>query len=697
MADNNINKWRETSRFKDLLNPTQSTSAPWAVDVAEHLKQYAQSIGLKLPQLDEQLQEDDSDSSTETEPSNSPTSVDFAQAAYIIQGSTTVYSRKVENLYSLVSSTANNLNQLKNTNGNTKQGNNNEDNDNDNDNNGGSDHDSDLFNIDDVDLMLTLDDDDDDDTNDQQQQSISENEKTEKGDDPTRLQEVPPMLKQNVNIGMTGVNLDRANYKLRTAFTHPSGALITDGCPEVDENLDIAPLRLSFQPQPQQQDEEDDISPPVDYDDDDNDNNGGDDDDSPPLISQTCESDGNALAPMVQPDATDMDVDNKNSEYLEEEEDELNPFELRDPHEESYMKRPLKVGRPFRRFPERGPKLCGFLCKRSSIAGNDESDDVSLMVDGVVGRVPRNDSLTSYVCVPAARPHVQAIVRRRRRLKADKCKGGKKLKKLKRLLDIQGEGGSDDGDEFDYDDDYDVQVTRGAGDGLPGNEQIQHLNEVLLFDNDDDNMDMFNNTGIIDNGDDDFGNGTVDMPFGGGNEFELLASNYEETCRKYVNETAKIWEDLVKDERLVERVEEWSTRIHPVLEREEQRDEFDIHACGELLIDRMKTKGRHARLNMSDFVDEKEKFQVCRLFLASLQLANDCRVEIVRDGNENAHVSNPVFTLLDVEDEGSGEGNDAVGTPSGGMKTHPKQSRITTPLRERRRPLQVRLNTNADT
>jgi len=73
------------SRFHHLLQPIRDLSKVWNIEIAEELEKYIEEVS--------SLSFDTQDGSRK---------LNFAEAALLIQGSTAIYSRKVEQLYALV-------------------------------------------------------------------------------------------------------------------------------------------------------------------------------------------------------------------------------------------------------------------------------------------------------------------------------------------------------------------------------------------------------------------------------------------------------------------------------------------------------------------------------------------------------------------------------------------------------------------
>ena len=73
------------ARFKRFLEPLRDLAQNWNIDVAKDLEEYLQELEGLAVTFD-----------------GGKTTLNFAEAALLIQGSAVVYSRKVEYLYSLI-------------------------------------------------------------------------------------------------------------------------------------------------------------------------------------------------------------------------------------------------------------------------------------------------------------------------------------------------------------------------------------------------------------------------------------------------------------------------------------------------------------------------------------------------------------------------------------------------------------------
>lgn len=657
---------RESARFKALLNPLRDITASWGVDVSKELCDYASTIGIEFAGAEPLLTSEAMEPPSEL--------VDFAEAALIVQGSTSIYSRKVEHLYSLVFSAVSTLNQLsapKKAAGRAAANANDEPDDPDEE-----------FNIDNFNFLSL---DDYIDKADDHQISQPKSVLPPPGSllDKTCLRPVPPMLVQNA-CPVDASNLERAHFKIRTAITHPSGALIAEGCPPFDENLDaLCKPRVSAYALQSAKEEGDAHS--VDH----NTDFGSCGDDDITSVAPPPFEEESMLHPFPSQTAESFDVvlpsQQRASRQLAPRQArvEKDLFEMLDPHlQQLRHNRPPKKGRTYRK-PRAVSRSGASLLMPDIWAGEEFS-----LVSAIIGEVPRQASFSNYVCTEAARKPLKDMVRKRNAHK-------------RALLHVDDDGDSD----------CDVQMARSAGDGLhaPGEGDLE--DGIQLFGDDGDLL-GFDGGGMDDN-DDDMMNGNEECPmpstlqsdesglFGVengtdglklvketrlGGDLETLASSYALTCQKYLQMTSWMWEQRVVDTKLAKRVEDWTTRIHPVLEKEERRREFDIHKYGENILSRYRQPGQNESdtMNMSKLLRASEKFDVCRLFLSSLQLANQGCIEIEPDENQDTcEVSDPSVRLL------AADGEEVFATPL----ARKKRKRIggATPLSQKRQPARLRI------
>ena len=86
---------------------------------------------------------------------------------------------------------------------------------------------------------------------------------------------------------------------------------------------------------------------------------------------------------------------------------------------------------------------------------------------------------------------------------------------------------------------------------------------------------------------------------------------------------------------------------------------FDIHSCGQEIVDKLQqgTNSEEAvePVTFHRVVRGKTNFEVCRMFLASLQLANNGNVELHHGKGSDEQINTPFsLHLLDAENRYAG-------------------------------------------
>ncbi|XP_061060334.1 condensin-2 complex subunit H2 isoform X3 [Eubalaena glacialis] len=119
--------------------------------------------------------------------------------------------------------------------------------------------------------------------------------------------------------------------------------------------------------------------------------------------------------------------------------------------------------------------------------------------------------------------------------------------------------------------------------------------------------------------------------------------SYEELVRRNVLFIATS-QKFVQETELSQRIRDWEDVIQPLLQEQEQHVPFDIHAYGDQVV------SRFSQLNQwcpfAELVAGQPAFEVCRSMLASLQLANDYTVEITQQPGLEAAVDTMSLRLL---------------------------------------------------
>jgi condensin-2 complex subunit H2 len=151
---------------------------------------------------------------------------------------------------------------------------------------------------------------------------------------------------------------------------------------------------------------------------------------------------------------------------------------------------------------------------------------------------------------------------------------------------------------------------------------------------------------------------------------------FEDLCRAHIRAFQKGAEKYAAETQLSKRVDQWQTRLAPLLEEEERRPVFDIHMYGNAVIETME-RIIHQRKTMdyddcdddnnsdpksSQSLDFREitqgcpSFEVCRMFLAALSLNNSGNLRFVNNNDKegsnlrmellNSNLEQPMETYI---------------------------------------------------
>ncbi|XP_023558341.1 condensin-2 complex subunit H2 isoform X2 [Octodon degus] len=131
---------------------------------------------------------------------------------------------------------------------------------------------------------------------------------------------------------------------------------------------------------------------------------------------------------------------------------------------------------------------------------------------------------------------------------------------------------------------------------------------------------------------------------GEGPNLDAEALRYEELVRRNVELFIATSQKFVQETELSQRIRDWEDTIQPLLQEQEQHKPFDIHTYGDQVV------SQFPQLNewcpFAELVAGQPAFEVCRSMLASLQLANDYTVEIRQQPGLEAAVDTMSLRLL---------------------------------------------------
>ncbi|XP_076578677.1 condensin-2 complex subunit H2 [Chaetodon auriga] len=569
------------SRFAHLLQPIRELTKNWDIDVASELNDY-------LEELDEMCITFDGGN----------TRLNFAEAALLIQGSTCIYSKKVELLHSLVYQTLEYINN-KNKKQNKQLAASQQD---------GADGTASGHDADDVAGFTPLD------------LDVSKDLKTS----PHQTVQVTPLPPESLIP-------PEASEKLKLPLISLKGEVLCSlkdfriniFCPGDDDlivlSLGSAESRLQMDRHPAESLQQQDVAAPPDADAEDN---GGDAADDFLPVEDNMELDQDPEEHVDRHQASAPSEGRMIRERRQVGEDGLrrtedtmpavNVWALHDPYAALGEEKPFKSGKCYR-VPE-GLDEGGKRKRKRPASLQDFRSWFRGTFDPPEHKLKNGPSFTdlNYIYVSTMKDRLKA--RKRINRKAGVVVSDEEL----RRTFLQPEE---------------------AGPQQQGEEPVDGFRHPELLGGDDDNSDNEHEAFPDD----------VPAEFIGGPDFISPETQRDELC--YEDLVKLCVEQMVMSSRgytqetaLSRRVKEWEDKIRPELVLQEERPAFDIHDYGDRITAALGGVGQ--RRSFSSIVAGLDNFEACKYLLASLQLANDYTVEVDSAEGLEDSVDSMSLTLL---------------------------------------------------
>ncbi|OIV95225.1 hypothetical protein TanjilG_21615 [Lupinus angustifolius] len=116
-------------------------------------------------------------------------------------------------------------------------------------------------------------------------------------------------------------------------------------------------------------------------------------------------------------------------------------------------------------------------------------------------------------------------------------------------------------------------------------------------------------------------------------EYPNSQESLEDLCRSHLNALLASIAESEKQTEMAARVSTWKQRIEHHLEGQESHPPFDIRDYGERILDKLSVEeSSNSVLPFSDLVSGQEKYDVARSFSSLLQLVNNGEVNLERNG-----------------------------------------------------------------
>lgn len=121
---------------------------------------------------------------------------------------------------------------------------------------------------------------------------------------------------------------------------------------------------------------------------------------------------------------------------------------------------------------------------------------------------------------------------------------------------------------------------------------------------------------------------------------------YEQLVKMRIEQLVVNSQGYTQETALSRRVKDWEDKIRPILALQEEQPVFDIHNYGDRIVDAFNHVGQ--RRSFASIVSGLDNFEACKYLLASLQLANDYTVAIDSVVGLEKSVDSMGLTLLSV-------------------------------------------------
>ena len=617
------------SRFGHLLQPIRDLAQNWHIDLASELEDYLHELERLTVNIDSTTHSQLAQSSQHSGSGGSggAAQLNFVEAALLIQGSACVYSKKVEYLYSLLYSTLDVVIEQRRKDARKQSSIN------------ASGQDDDAVDEDDRPL-LPLD----------SIQEASNIDMDERATEPyakarraTLLYRLPAALRQRTGRGGAGASdkQEGCSFRISECTVHSSGALLLE---ERDNALLDANLRrisadvpfgspaaairahresLHVQPTPSgsqqlQSAAAEAVPQELDF----NDHDGFDDNDDdapaafhddlpfqqpPPLAVNGDAAFGAAEAKAGK--AVRFASDGHLCSYNELSVATVDPYTQLDPFDASYPTKPFKRGKTTRVYREK-PATAGV----ADMRGLYGSSGVYAAVEEEV----RSGSVRVVCHAEFAELFVGSVTRRRqeerKRRKRDREERERQVREVDgRHVLPQHVGAVDDAAEDDAAADLFDGGDGGAADEwdepdpLPSAEFLPPALSFLT---------------------------AASSASASSDDYTAASQTYEDLCRQHLDAYLASAEQSVTSSSLQARVREWQDKLEPILEEEDSHPNFDIRHYGDRMLQSLEEAHQDGQAAVGELVAFEyavrgvQKWEVCRLFLATLQLANNGNVEI---------------------------------------------------------------------
>ncbi|TRY62046.1 hypothetical protein TCAL_11151 [Tigriopus californicus] len=118
---------------------------------------------------------------------------------------------------------------------------------------------------------------------------------------------------------------------------------------------------------------------------------------------------------------------------------------------------------------------------------------------------------------------------------------------------------------------------------------------------------------------------------GGAKKLDDTVDSYEELVMKRVAAYVQQSQDYILSTDLAKKVSSWHDQIRPRLEAVEKRGNFDIHLYGSHILSTFPEGNAKTTVPFEKVVENQDREEVCRYFLSSLMLANTYNIDLAQE------------------------------------------------------------------
>ncbi|XP_059156017.1 condensin-2 complex subunit H2-like [Physella acuta] len=592
MSQNNGSQCSLEERFSHILQPIRDLAKNWDVDIAHFLEEYLEDLEKIEITFDDGM-----------------TTMNFSEAALLIQGSAGVYAKKVEYLHSLVYQVLDLVTQKKKTakSGDGENGADNEDND-------GGDTDA---------QFLPLDDIPDGEGSYTKEQDITSNKNVRPVPEmPTRLIPLEEAEKGDSALFNKKGELmgNHCDFNIDTAYISVDGSLLLEmgdnallNIPRfqpflhnlVEEEFADGRGDSMVLPLPDDHDDDGDENPVLANDDGDIQYNKETAPEAENLVDNIQRKSSRQKATIAKPQTTKPAYD---------------PWLLLDPYEKSKaVEKPLKKKKPFKIPPNLQDNTTKKRKKKVEV--KKKLPPLFEVVESLYShksKFPKNP-----LKVPEF-PELEDAFWKEYKVREELIKQElKTLKKNEReaIEQLEDNLGDDGGDEEDV-----LPLAIPDDDNEDDDVPALQLNPDIFVDH--------SNARRL----------TTYLEAGSSSNLsENITMSYEDLVQKHVEKFLASAAEYAQITELSRRVSEWEEKIKPKLEEEEKHEHFDIHRYGTYLIEQLVRGEKRA---FRELVRGKQEYEICRYLLATLQLANVYNVELTVVPDEDGNIMDSLHVTL---------------------------------------------------